>query len=102
MSGLPFECWSAKCVSAIVNSFGRFLKAADSSINMVDLVGFRCLIAVDNLAEIPESLSITLGDLLVSVFVILESTAPFGGDDRGTPFVGGDPNEGGDQSDPLG
>ncbi len=69
---------------------------------MEDLVGFRCLIAVDDPSEIPESLSITLGDCIVAVSVILESTAPFGGDDRGTPFVGGDPNEGGDQTDHLG
>ncbi len=39
---------------------------------------------------------------MVTVAVRLERTAPFGGDDRGTPFIGGDPHEGGDQSDPQG
>ncbi len=89
-------------MSAIVSGFGRFLEASDCSINMEDFGGYRYRIAVDDLAEIPESLAITLGDVIVSVSVSLESTAPFGGDDRGTPFVGGDPNEGGDQTDPLG
>lgn len=52
--------------------------------------------------DIPENLSLTMGDLIVSVEVQLESTAPFGGDDHGIPFAGGNPNKGGDQTDPLG
>lgn len=37
----------------------------------------------------------------MSFIVHLESTTPFGGDDRGIPFAGDDPNEGGDQTDSL-
>ncbi len=43
-----------------------------------------------------------MGDLIISAPVRIMSTAPFGGEDRGTPFVGGDANEGRDQSDPRG
>ncbi len=54
------------------------------------------------MADIPKALTITLGDICVSAVVHMESSAPFGGDDRGTPFAGGDQREGGDQTDPLG
>ncbi len=43
-----------------------------------------------------------MGDISITVPVRLESSAPFGGDDRGIPFAGGDQQEGGDQTDPLG
>ncbi len=99
---LPFECWLASCVSAMVHGFGRFLRADTNSVNMVDLTGFRCLIAVDDPAEIPEHLSISMGDLIVSTAVRIESTVPFGGEHRGIPFAGGDASECGDQSDPQG
>lgn len=100
---LPFECWSESRVASIVNGFGRFLKADENSLNVFDLTSFRCQIAVEDPSDIPENLAITMGDLTVPVSVVLESsTAPFGGDDRGIPFAGGDPDEGGDQTDPLG
>ncbi len=99
---LPFECWSEECVTAIVHGFGRFLRADTNSINLVDLIGFRCLIAIDDLTDIPEHLSISMGDLIVFASVRIESTTPFGGDDRGIPFVGGDPSKAGDQTDPHG
>ncbi len=99
---LPFECWSEARVSALVNCFGRFLRADDATVNMHDLAGFRCEVAVDDLSDIPESLAISLGDLVVTVSVRLEGSSSFGGDDRGTPFLGGDHQEGGDQTDPLG
>ncbi len=99
---LPFEAWSVSRVSAIVSGFGRFLRAEESSIHMHDLMGFKCAVAVNDLADIPEHLEITLGDVIVMVQVILERSAPFGGDDRGVPLAGGDPGEGGDQTDPLG
>ncbi len=102
IENLPFECWSANRVSAVVNGFGRFLKADDSSTNMMDLTGFRCSVAVDDLADIPEHLAISLGDIVITVPIRIESTAPFGGEDRGIPFGGGDRNEGEDQTDPLG
>lgn len=61
---------------------------------MLDLIGFRCQIAVDNLAEIPKNLAVTLGDQVLNVIVQFESSAPFGGDDRGVPFAGGDRTRG--------
>ncbi len=99
---LPYECWTEPKVAAIVNGFGRFLRSDDPSSNMFDLTGYRCQIAVDDLSDIPESLVITFGDISITTPVRLESSAPFGGDDRGIPFAGGDEHEGGDQHDPLG
>ncbi len=99
---LPFECWSEARVAAIVSGFGRFLQADDATINFHDLAGFRYQVAVDELVDILDNLAISMGDIVVTVPVRLESTAPFGGDDRGVPFVGGGPEEGGDQTDPLG
>ncbi len=99
---LPFEAWSVNRVAAVVSGFGRFLRADESSINMAELSGFKCIVAVNDLTDIPEQLDITLGDVTVAVRVILESSAPFGGDDRGIPFSSGDPSEGDDQTDPLG
>lgn len=52
---------------------------------MLDLTGFRCQITVDNLVDIPENLAITLGDIILSIAVLLERSALFGGDDRGIP-----------------
>ncbi len=89
-------------MTAIVHGFGRFIRADVNSINLVDLIGFKCLIAVDDLADIPEHLSISMGDFITSSPVRIESTAPFGGEDCGIPFVGGDAGEGGDQTDPRG
>ncbi len=89
-------------MSAIVCGFGRFIKADDNSSNVGDMMWYRCLITVDDLADIPEHLAITLGDVTVTVLVQIDNTAPFGGDDRGIPFAGGDAGEGGDQTDPLG
>ncbi len=102
MINLPFECWSESRVSALINGFGRYLRTDDGSRNLLDFNFFKCQVAVDDPADIPENLFITLGDFIVNVRVILVSTAPFGGDDRGIPFAGGDANEGGDQTDPMG
>ncbi len=99
---LPFECWSAHKVSAVACGFGRFIEADDSSSNVVDMMWYRCLIAVNDLANIPEHLAITLGDVTVTVPIQIDSTVPFGGDDRGIPFANGDASEGGDQTDPRG
>ncbi len=89
-------------MSALVNCFGLYLRADAASANMHDLAGFRCQVGVDDLADVPESLAISLGEIVVTVPVRLERSSPFEGDDRGTPFVGGDHREGGDQTDPLG
>ncbi len=71
---LPFECWSEKCVTSMVHDFGRYIRADANSINLVDLTGFKCLIAVDDLTDIPKHLSISLGDHVVSARS--ESKAP--------------------------
>ncbi len=94
--GLPYECWTEAGVSAIVNGFERYLRADEASASIHDLSGFCCQVGDDDIADIPETLAITLGDVTVSVTVHLESTVPYGGDDRGTPFAGGDHREGGD------
>lgn len=69
---LPFECWSTKRVAAIVNGFGRLLRVDDESINMMDISKYRCEIAVDDLREIPQVISITLGDDVIPVVVQVE------------------------------
>lgn len=43
---LPFECWSESSVSSIVNGFGRYLKVDNNSLNVLDLICFRCQVAV--------------------------------------------------------
>ncbi len=86
---LPYECWYEARVAAIVSYFRRYLLADDATANMRDLTGFRCQIAVDSPADIPESLAISLGEIIVTVNVRLEGTSPFGGDDHGTPFSEG-------------
>ncbi len=80
---LSYECWSEGGVAAAVNGFGRYLRADDSSRNLLDLNFFKCQVAVEDPADVPENLFLTLGDHLVSIRVVLASTAPFGGDDRG-------------------
>ncbi len=89
-------------MSAVVNGFGRFLRADDCSRNLLDINFYKCQVAVEDPADVPKNLYLTMGDLLVHIPVVLVSTAPFGGDDHGIPFAGGDPNEGGGQTDPLG
>ncbi len=102
LMGLPYECWSEGKVSAVVNDFGRYLRADDSSRDLLDINFYKCKVAVEDPADVPENLYLTMGDLLVHIPIVLVSTASFGGDDRGIPFAGGDPNEGGGQTDPLG
>lgn len=69
---LPYECWSSRTVAALVGGFGRFIRADDLSIRMVDFTGYRCLISVNHLSDIPENLDITVGDSLLSVLIKLE------------------------------
>ncbi len=71
-------------MSALVNCFGRYLRADAASVNMHDLASFRCQVGVDDPADIPESLAISLGDVVVTVAVRLEGSSPFGGDDHGS------------------
>ncbi len=90
---LPFECWSEAGISSMD------LCGDEDSLNMLDLSGFRCLVAVDELADIPEFISVTLGDHSVPVAVQIESTSPFGGAVRSAPCAGGNPVEGVDRED---
>nr|CAD1821879.1 unnamed protein product [Ananas comosus var. bracteatus] len=69
---LPYECWSSRTVAALVGGFGRFIRADDFSIRMVDLTGYRCLISVNHLSDIPENLEITVGEYSRSVLIQLE------------------------------
>ncbi len=99
---LPFECWTEDRVSAMVCGFARFLKADEQSLAFDDLSGFKCSIAVDAIVDIPEFLSVSMGDYTVTVPIRIEGTAPFGGDDHGIPLAGGGSDEGADQTDPAG
>nr|CAD1829501.1 unnamed protein product [Ananas comosus var. bracteatus] len=92
---LPYECWSSRTVAALVGGFGRFIRADDFSAHMVDLTGYRCLISVNYLSDIPENLEITVGDLSRSVLIQLER---WGRRDFVAP--GNPPNERTDQHEP--
>nr|CAD1837083.1 unnamed protein product [Ananas comosus var. bracteatus] len=92
---LPYECWSSRTVAALVGGFGRFIRADDFSIRMVDLTGYRCLISVNFLSDIPENLEITVGDYSLSVLIQLERWGRRDFVDPGIP-----PNERTDQNDP--
>ncbi len=89
---LPFECWSEDRVSAMVCGFARFLHADEQSIEFGDLSGFKCLIAVDSLTDIPETLVVSMGDYIVTVPIRIEGTGPFGGEDHGIPLAGEGPS----------
>nr|CAD1838796.1 unnamed protein product [Ananas comosus var. bracteatus] len=93
---LPYECWSSRTVAALVGGFGCFIRADDYSIRMVDLTGYRCLIFVTHLSDIPENLEITLGDYSLSVLIQLERWGR-----RDVAIPGNPPNERMDQHDPL-
>nr|CAD1830315.1 unnamed protein product [Ananas comosus var. bracteatus] len=93
---LPYECWSSRTVAALVGGFGRFIRADDFSVRMVDLTGYRCLVSVDYLSDIPENLEITVGDSSLSVLIQLER---WGRRDAAAP--GNPPNDQTDQHDPL-
>nr|CAD1832399.1 unnamed protein product [Ananas comosus var. bracteatus] len=92
---LSYECWSARTVAALVGGFGRFIRADDFSSRMVDLTGYRCLISVNFLSDIPENLEITVGDYSLSVLIQLERWGRREVVDPGIP-----PNKRTDQHDP--
>ncbi len=58
----------------MICSFGRFIRADDTSKNMTDLRAYRCRIAVDDIQEIPQRLAIVMGDEVVDIFVHVESS----------------------------
>nr|CAD1826274.1 unnamed protein product [Ananas comosus var. bracteatus] len=92
---LPYECWSSRTVAALVGGFGRFIRADDFSTRMVDLTGYRCLISVNFLSDIPKNLEITVGDYSLSVLIQLERWGRREVVDPGVP-----PNERTEQFDP--
>ncbi len=73
LRNLPFECWTAARVASMVGGFGRFIGADDATKEMTDLRAYRCRVAVDDIREIPRTLSIVLGDEVVAIQVNLES-----------------------------
>nr|CAD1825912.1 unnamed protein product [Ananas comosus var. bracteatus] len=56
----------------VASGFGKFLRADDFTTRMADLTGYRCLIAVNHLLDIPENLEITFGDISISVLIQLK------------------------------
>nr|CAD1830281.1 unnamed protein product [Ananas comosus var. bracteatus] len=60
-------------VAAIVGGFGRFVKADATTRATTDLRAFRCQIVLDSVFDVPQNLSIVLGEVLYSVMVHLES-----------------------------
>nr|CAD1817515.1 unnamed protein product [Ananas comosus var. bracteatus] len=93
---LPYECWSSRTVAGLVGGFGRFIRGDDFSIRMVDLTGYRCLVAVNYLSDIPENLEVTVGDYSLSVLIQLERWGR-----RDVPAPANPPNERTDQHDPC-
>nr|CAD1821846.1 unnamed protein product [Ananas comosus var. bracteatus] len=81
--------------AALVGGFGRFIRADDFSVRMVDFTGYRCLISVNHLSDIPENLEIVVGDSSLSVLIQLER---WGRRDVAAPGI--PPNERTDQHDP--
>nr|CAD1839827.1 unnamed protein product [Ananas comosus var. bracteatus] len=97
----PFEIWSVARVAALVSSFGRFIKADNVTKAMTDLQAFRCQIALDSIYNIPQNLSVIVGEELFPVMVHLErwERADVGGVDAPpAPPRDGDGN-GGERAD---
>lgn len=57
----------------MVGGFGRFIKADATTKMMMDIRAFHCQITLESLDDIPENLSIVLGEELFTVMVHLES-----------------------------
>lgn len=69
-------------MAGLVGGFGRFIRADDFTSRMVDLSGYRCLVAVNHLSDIPENLELVFGDLGISVLIQLERWARSDDDPR--------------------
>nr|CAD1841865.1 unnamed protein product [Ananas comosus var. bracteatus] len=69
---LSFEIWSVARVAALISSFGRFIRADAATKAMTDLRAYRCQIALDSIYNIPQNLSVIVGEELFPVMVHLE------------------------------
>nr|CAD1844430.1 unnamed protein product [Ananas comosus var. bracteatus] len=69
---LPFEIWSVARVASLISGFGRFIKADDETKALTDFRAFRCQIALDSINNIPQNLSVIIGEELFPVMVHLE------------------------------
>nr|CAD1825724.1 unnamed protein product [Ananas comosus var. bracteatus] len=69
---LPFEIWTVARVAALISGFGRFIKADDETKAMTNFPAFRCQIALDSIYNIPQNLSVIIGEELFPVMVHLE------------------------------
>nr|CAD1835019.1 unnamed protein product [Ananas comosus var. bracteatus] len=70
---LPFECWTASRVAALVSGFNRFIKADETTKEMTDLRAFCCQISSTPFETFLKNISIVLGEELFPVMVHLES-----------------------------
>lgn len=60
-------------MAAMVSEFGQFIKADEITKAMTDIQAFRYKITLDSITDIPQNLSIVLGDEEFAVMVHLES-----------------------------
>lgn len=57
-----------------MSGFGKVIKADEATKAMIDLIVFRCQITIDSIREIPQNLSIVLGEesFLVIIYIEIE------------------------------
>uniref|UniRef100_A0A6V7QSV4 CCHC-type domain-containing protein n=1 Tax=Ananas comosus var. bracteatus TaxID=296719 RepID=A0A6V7QSV4_ANACO len=65
------DFWIRSRVAALINGFGRFIKADDETKAMTNFRAFRCQIALDSIYNIPQNLSVIIGEELFPVMVHL-------------------------------
>lgn len=56
-----------------MGGFGRFVKADAATRAMTDLRAFRCQVILDSLRDVPQNLSVVLGEEAFSVMLHIES-----------------------------
>lgn len=61
-------------VAALVSRFDKFFRVDEAAKRMTDLKAFHCQIVVDVLWDIPQNITIALGDDIAFVLVQLESS----------------------------
>lgn len=68
-----------------MGGFGRFIKADATTRALTDLRAYRCQIVLDSLLDVPQNLSIVLGEEVFSVMVHLVSWERIDVGGGGTP-----------------